>query len=193
MSRISKFIFTISLFTLGTTLMLSGLSNAQSRVVASGDSFEVTEDYLKVLEEYYAASGFSTSKDQYLSQAIRFKILAEEAVASGLEPLEVNVEHWGYDSEDPVSLSLINDIGLAEAFLAEKIVNYPVDDKVIISFYRSNPSQFLEGPWGDADMLPLDSALKEAIKMHILESQRGRLAGAIYDELKKKHEVQIYE
>lgn len=179
------------LFTL--ILQLTFAACVQARILASGDEFEVTESYLYSLEKYYASGGFSSTADQYLNQAIRFKILAHEAKEMGLEPYPVNVENWDHDPDNPYNQQLIKDIGLAEAYLADKIVSYPVDEEVIISFYRSNPSRFLEGPWGDADMLPLDSEMKVVIRMYILDTIRSRIIDIFYDELSAKHEVQIYE
>ena len=175
------------------TLLLAASTSASNRVLATGDMFVVTESYVDRLQQFYESSGIYSARDEYLSRAVMFKIFAQEAKSLDMDPKPVNVDHWDYDQGDADSLSLINDIGLAEAYVAHRINNFPVEDKVIVSYYRSNPSHFQEGPWSDADILPLDSDLKAGIRMHILKTARNRIVDRIYDDLKNKHEVQFHD
>ncbi len=164
----------------------------QDAVVAMAGDIPVHEGYLTSLKEYYASGGFTSERDQYIKQAVRFKILAAEAAKEGLEPAELNLESWDYDLESGYNKQLIEDIGLAEAYMARAIAEYPVDSVVIDSYYRSKPGHFKEGPWNDAELVPLDDELRAGIKARILEMVRSRIIDKIYKDIKKDYEIQIF-
>ena len=174
--------------------LLSLEAKAQNQVKVKGDGFEIGEKYIEALANFYASGfSFTTTSEQYLSMAARIKLFSHEAKAINLEPQEINFEAMNINIDDPVKKEVSKDFAFAEAFLSHVVANYEIDNKIIESFYRSNPDKFREGPWKGADVIPLDSDLKESLRRELLKQSRNRIANETYNSLKGKYEVHIMD
>lgn len=191
---ISNFWVRETLLVIALLFCMGFLNDAQAEstneVLFSGSGFEIDTKYLGSLSSFYEAGGITTTEDQYLKQAIKIKMFSQEAKSIELDPQTVNVDHWDYDSTDPVNLMLIEDIGLAEAYMVHVKNTYDVDDILIESYYRSNPQFFRKDPWEDSDIMPLDDNIRQAIMSRMLDEVKNRIAEDVYNELKNKYEIQ---
>ena len=173
--------------------LLSVETKAQDQVKVKGDGFEIGEKYIEALADFYETANFTTYTEQYMNMAARIKVFSLEARELNLDPADIDIIRLGIDFEDPINQEFLDDFTLAEAYLAHVESNYQVDEKVIESYYRSNPEKFRDGPWGGADILPLDQELKNNLRWKILQQVRNRIVADSYSKLKDKYEVHFFD
>lgn len=186
-NHLKYFRLSIVLFTV--LVLFSGQNTLHAEVLVKTEKFEIDESYLSALSSFYEDAGVTTTREQYLQRAKQIKIFAQEAKNVGLNPENVQTEHWEHDSDLAVNQQLIEDMGLAEAFVQQKMADYPLDDRIIRSYYKANPDRFRSGPWSGADLIPLDDKLKSAVRQLLLEDSKRQIINNIYDELKDKYEL----
>ena len=174
---------------MGIASFVSMNVRATANVMVKGRGFELGQAYLDAVAEFYETSGFTTTADQYMTMAARIKIFALEAKDIGLEPVEIDIEVLNTD--DPVKREFMEDFAMAEAYLADVFVNYPVEDKVIESYYRSNPKKFRDDSLDGDGMMPLDDELKARLRQVILREVRSHIANETYLKLRDSYEVRF--
>lgn len=161
---------------------------ASTNMLQSDLGFQDKEAYVDSLTSFYESMGVNTTEDQIIKQAVKIKMFSQEAKSIGLEPKAVNVSGWNHDAADPVNEELIEDIGLAEAFMEYVINNYHVDDIVIKSYYRSNPLRFQKDLQNNSDLNLLDDEFKQSIRSEIIGTIKNRIAEETFGRLKEKYE-----
>lgn len=170
---------------------------AAEEIVAVGDGFKVTMDYVKKLEERMgnesASVTFTSSEEEHRKAAIKIRVFAEEAKALGLDKLEkekIRAESkdktWNIN-EDSVEWHMT----LAWRYNTKLMKEYHLDDVVMESYYRANQEKFVDKESGE--LLPLDENLKEDIRKWIVLAKKTRIANTAFENLKEKYHVRICE
>lgn len=170
---------------------MPAVSQAEGKVLAVAGEINIIDSYVQSVVDYYESAGYYTSKEDYVNEAIRIKLLALQAEKLGLEPYPVSTEHWDYDPDNQSNAELLSDLELATAYTIHEVRNFQVDQSIIESYYRAHPDQFREGPWGGAEAIPLDKDLAERIRARILNTMKEQIIDDIYLEVRDTYGIEI--
>lgn len=176
-----------------------GFSEDKDTVVAKGQDFVMTREFVRGIEEHYSKKGHHAKWEFLVDAALRVKLFAHEEL-SALSPEEPpDVERHGADYTSRM-------VKLSEDYAFRLISGYPVDDKTILSFYRSYPEKFLlerhphenpfqvariDQPLDPAKIAPLDDKLAGLIRLRIAANNRREIVHEELERLKDKYRIEI--
>ncbi len=177
-------------------VLQSGQALAKDRVLASGKGFEVTQEFVQDVREFYEQRGLRTTQEEILKAALRIKLFALESQEQGLI------------AEIPAGASkqtISELVGIYERYIWQEMLEYPLADKVVESYYRAYPYQFLRdneqkdnhsgvarssGAVDEEALMPLDQELHDKIRMRIVQAKRREIVASSFKQLQEKYQVQ---
>lgn len=177
-------------------LLQSGQALAKDKVLASGKGFEVTQEFVQGVRSFYEQRGFSTTRQEILKAALRLKLFALESKEKGLIP---EIPKGASDQ------SISELVRIYEGYIWQEMLDYPLESKVVESYYHSYPYKFLreqdsqghqsaagqlQGAVDEEDLRPLDQELQDKIRMHIVKAKRRQIVTSRFEQLQEKYQVQ---
>ncbi len=188
-------VFTICFFCAQT-----GFADKKDRIVAQGRDFVLTEGFVQAFQEYYAERGHTTTRKFLVDAALRDKLFARQELA--MADIEEPVKFEKYSQEHVAQV-----VDLSENYVFRLLNNYPVDDTVVLSYYRSYPEKFyqngdqesrspfsiprIEQPMVPERLYPLDAQLKKLISLRVAASKRQEIVSQEIQRLKEKLEIKF--
>lgn len=148
--------------------------------VAVGDGFEITQEDVTALEGYFIKGGIRSTEANYLNAALRYKVFSLEAEALKLKPSGGKTE----GKESRIESRIERWIRLSKLYLTKVLEEYPIDDIVIESYYRTYPKEFDR---------PLDDVVKNMIRKKIVFVKKGKISRKLFEELKVKYHVRLVD
>ncbi len=156
-------------------------------IIAVGDGFELTQDDVALLREYYEKTSVRTTEDEYKKAALKIKLFAKEATVLGLDK-DVEVPSVGKQSVE-FQLKL-------QAFYIKHVMeSYPVSDLAIESYYRTFQERFATDaePTLGMSIAPMDAEIKKKVRAVIVDAQKKRILSEAEDRLKIRYRVKVIE
>ena len=194
--------FKLLLFTVFVLCFLfvqTGFADNKDKVVARGGDFVMTEGFVRAFQEYYAERGHTTTRKFLVDAALRTKLFAFQEVALD--------DDKGLESPQTYSPEFISRVvELSEDYVFRLLSEYPVEDKAVVSYYRSYPEKFSRGeqqngsPFGvprieqplDPELIfPLEAELKGLIRLRVAAAKRQQIVAQETLRLKNKLEIKI--
>ena len=188
-------VFTICFFCAQT-----GFADNKDKVVAKGGDFVMTEGFVRAFQEYYAQRGHTTTREFLVDAALRDKLFAHQEMDLADTEQPVMFEKYSQEYIGQV-------VDLSENYVFRLLNNYPVDDKVVLSYYRSYPEKFyqngnqdsrspfsiprIEQPMDQDKLFPLDDQLGKLISLRVAASKRQEIVSREIQRLKEKLEIKI--
>ncbi len=170
-------------------------------VVAKGANFVMTRSFVKAIGDHYAKMGHYTKWEFLVDAALRIKLFAHEELSA----ISADDSFSGDDQiHEPESVSKI--IELSEDYIFRLISRFPVDEKNILSYYRSYPEKFLKNgtsnpnpfqitridqPLDPEKIAPLDEQLSGLIRLRIAANNRQKIVSDELERLKEKYKVEM--
>jgi hypothetical protein len=194
--------FKLSFFTVFVLCFLcvqTGFADNKDKVVAKGGDFVMTEGFVRAFQEYYAERGHTTTREFLFDAALRDKLFAHQ---------ELSTSRQGrLEDSDEYSQEYIHKVvGLKEDYVFRLLNNYPVDDKIVLSYYRSYPEKFIkdsqqtrqpfqasriEQPLDPGSIAPLDDEFIGLIRLRIAASKRQQIINEEMTRLKDKYQIEV--
>ncbi len=192
-----KVFFFIFLF-FGLFSVQTGFAENEDRVVARGKDFVMTQDFVRAIENYYAKQGHYTRWEFLVDASLRVKLFANEELSIISAQLPDDME-YGPDYASRM-------VKLSEDYIFRLISAHPVDDRTVLSYYRSYPEKFLENgqsprtpfqvtridePLDPDKIAPLSDELAGLIRLRIGANNRREIVNEELERLKEKYGVEI--
>lgn len=183
------------------TALPPAIAGDKDTVVAKGDNFVMTRSFVEAIEDHYAKKGHYTKWEFLVDAALRIKLFAHEesSAISADDPFSSDGQVY-----EPDSISKI--IELSENYVFRLISQFPVDDKTVLSYYRSYPEKFLKNgssngnpfqitridqPLDPEKIAPLDDKLSGLIRLRIAANNRQKIVSEELERLKEKYKVEM--
>lgn len=156
-------------------------------IIAVGDGFELTQDDVALLREYYEKTPVRTTEEEYKKAALKIKLFVREATVLELDK-DVEVPSMGKRSAE-------FQLKLQALYIKHIMESYPVSDLAIESYYRSFQERFATDaePTLGMTIAPMDADVKKKIRAVIVDAQKKRILSEAEDRLKVKYRVKIIE
>lgn len=192
-----KFLFYIFLI-LGLSNLQTGFAENEDSVVARGKDFVMTQDFVRAVENYYAKQGHYTKWEFLVDASLRVKLFAHEELSITSDQLPDDMESGPDYASRMVKLS--------EDYVFRLISGHPVDDRTVLSYYRSYPEKFLENgqspsnpfqvtridePLDPDKIAPLNDELAGLIRLRIGANNRREIVNEELERLKDKYGVEV--
>ncbi len=160
---------------------------SDGEVIAVGDGFELTQDDVTLLREYYEKTPVRTTEEGYKEAALKIKLFVREATVLELDK-DVEVPSTGKRSAE-------FQLKLQALYIKYIMESYPVSDLAIESYYRSFQERFATDaePALGMTIAPMDADVKKKISAVIVDAQKIRILSETEDRLKVKYRVKIIE
>ena len=162
-------------------------------VVAEGDDgFRVTEREVKSIRRLYRNKLRleTPGESAYLRETVKLKLFATEARLMGLK---INLDAAAMEDEEPALQEAVRMRTWAKAYINYKVINEPVDEIVIESYFRSNPEKY--GEIGDdGEVLAagtLSEEIEKEIKLIILKAKFNDISKREKEALMSKYNVRM--
>lgn len=171
------------------TLVVSTTSNVLSKdvkkenIIARGENIKITEQYVTDYQIYYKKRGIHpASRKELLKSAIRTFLFSEKAQKLGLND----------DKSDETNFTLNKRMKYAKDYVQYILKNYELEDKVIVSYYRSYPEKF-EKKYknGTQKLIPLNNKVKTNIQNKILMNIKKQIINQKFMSLMGEYKIQF--
>jgi hypothetical protein len=163
-------------------------------VVASGDGILVTRDDVQAMRAYFETrTPFRTTEQEYARYTVQVRLFAEEAIRMKM--------HEGMEIDEK-NLTVEDLLTLAQRYMKHIFDQYPVDERVLESYYRAFPEKFLKEdvPLSPAQarketlspdqLVPYEEA-KDRIRKIILTGKQKQIVSETFQKLSEKYRLQF--
>lgn len=176
--------------------MSASAGKAEDKILARGEGFDVTREFVEAVESYYNQRGFSTSMQEFIKASARIKAFAHDSKRKGY------VEQLPSDKSSTGGVARM--INIYNHYIHMLQQEYPVSDEVVVSYYRSYPRKFLIDDYYSFDvnqenvsqiitddlLIPLTEDLKTSIKNKIASTKRREIVREKYEELETEFNIE---
>ncbi len=163
-------------------------------VVATGDGIRVTRDDVQAMRAYFEQrTPFRTTDQEYARYTVQVRLFAEEAIRMKMdEGMEI----------DENNLTVEDLLTLSQRYMKHVFDQYPVDERVLESYYRAFPEKFLKEdvPLSPAQaqketlspdqMVPYEEA-RDRIRKIILSGKQKQIVSETFQKLSEKYRVRF--
>jgi hypothetical protein len=169
---------------------INSATASPNELVASGEGFEINEQYIQSVVDLFKIQGFTSKRNEYVHYALRTKLFASEAKASNLEPIDLQIDQElvNESSVDDLDVfeNLVNDLSYAEAYAQKLREDYKIPDEVVESYYKSNPNKF-------ESTSEMTDKNRQEIKNILMKNKLKDIYSHAYGKLSNEYKVVVYD